>query len=335
MEKQNSIFDDELIIRYVLGECSPEEQAFMDDALTSNTQLYQEVERWRKLLDVIAITYMDVEKRWNNLEGRLTQTHSVGVRTFAQKISSFRYLVLAASLLILIGFTTWLFFYLSSSNRLITQYASEENLQLMLKDGSMVVLNRQSTLTYPVRFSSQERRVRLDGEAHFQVQPEENRKFIVETDYLVVTVLGTSFYVRDKSGEQPMVLVETGVVECQFKPTMEKVQLSQGQSAVFDTSITDNKQPSIHRSTAEQMYNDIAWKTRKLNFRNEPLDNIVRYIEKTYPVHIRLQGNLSDCKLTVSFDNLSLNGVINVLQAILDFKYVIKQDTIIMIGDGC
>ncbi len=66
--------------------------------------------------------------------------------------------------------------------------------QLVLADGTKVWMNAASKLTYPVSFSDAERRVKLEGEAYFEVMSSAV-PFIVEAGKQEIRVLGTSFNV--------------------------------------------------------------------------------------------------------------------------------------------
>jgi len=64
-----------------------------------------------------------------------------------------------------------------------------------LPDGTNVVLNSASQLSYLNNFGENGRRVQLNGEAYFKVAHDEKRAFIVQVGDLEVKVLGTSFNV--------------------------------------------------------------------------------------------------------------------------------------------
>lgn len=67
--------------------------------------------------------------------------------------------------------------------------------EITLADGTKVWLNSRSTLTLPSCFSSDIRKVRLDGEGYFVVASNQEKPFIVETNKYNVRVLGTEFNV--------------------------------------------------------------------------------------------------------------------------------------------
>mgnify|MGYP000607549243 CR=1 FL=1 len=84
--------------------------------------------------------------------------------------------------------------------------------QLVLSDGTKVWLNAGTKLRYPVKFIGKERRVELTGEAYFDVTPDEDVPFVVETSRSAVTVLGTEFCVRDYAGEANLTTLVQGSV---------------------------------------------------------------------------------------------------------------------------
>src|SRR5690606_38970298 len=68
--------------------------------------------------------------------------------------------------------------------------------QINLSDGTLVLLNAASTLTYPAEFGENTREVILDGEAYFEVTKDPEKPFIVRTAKQRIEVLGTSFNIN-------------------------------------------------------------------------------------------------------------------------------------------
>lgn len=85
-----------------------------------------------------------------------------------------------------------------------------ERANLALPDGTIVKLNSGSTLEYPAVFSRKERRVRINGEAMFDVAEDAGKPFIVETFAYDVKVLGTKFNIiaEEQTGEFSAALLE-------------------------------------------------------------------------------------------------------------------------------
>ena len=82
-----------------------------------------------------------------------------------------------------------------------------------LPDGSTVLLNEGSRLSYPDNFSGSKREVELTGEAYFDIREEKGRPFVVRAGNVTTTVLGTSFNIMAYPGKKAVtVTVITGKV---------------------------------------------------------------------------------------------------------------------------
>ena len=86
-----------------------------------------------------------------------------------------------------------------ADNRLLVPQG--QTYKLALADGTNVMLNAESELTFPSEFDTDRREVFLKGEAFFQVTHNEKAPFIVHTDQLDVQVLGTTFNVSGYNNE--------------------------------------------------------------------------------------------------------------------------------------
>src|SRR5690606_12258135 len=77
---------------------------------------------------------------------------------------------------------------------IVVKNESGEKSKVDLQDGTVVWLNAASSLTYPSSFEKEENRtVKLEGEAFFDVVNDPGKPFIVETSQLSIRVLGTAF----------------------------------------------------------------------------------------------------------------------------------------------
>ena len=90
-------------------------------------------------------------------------------------------------------------------NRLVIPRGGEY--KIVLADGSQVWINSQSVLEFPACFVGKERRVRLQGEAYFEVSKNVEKPFIVDMGNKEIRVLGTSFNVNDYDGKFVTTLV--------------------------------------------------------------------------------------------------------------------------------
>lgn len=147
---------------------------------------------------------------------------------------------------------------------------------LTLSDGTRVWLNSKTELTYPVSFTGKERRVRLNGEAYFEVARNEALPFIVETDKMGVRVLGTSFNVNAYLDEPEIVTtLVSGRVQIEGTEGTERV-LCPTEQAAWD------RKAGIVRVRKVNTLPFIQWREGKFVFRDNNLESIMRTLARWY-----------------------------------------------------
>lgn len=144
---------------------------------------------------------------------------------------------------------------------------------LALSDGSLVYLNAETSVKYPVVFGGSERMVELDGEAYFEVAKDASRPFIVRMNGVDVKVTGTSFNARAYRNEGKVVttLIE-GRVEVNGKAIVP------GEQARYEVG---NGDLEVAKVDVEHF---IAWKEGYFVFRNERLEDVMRTLARWYKV---------------------------------------------------
>ncbi|MFD2555511.1 FecR family protein [Sphingobacterium tabacisoli] len=171
--------------------------------------------------------------------------------------------------------------------------------QITLPDGSKAWLNAQSSLTYPIRFKAEERRVKMTGEVYFEIaklqkQDKSGRvPFFVETANQEIQVLGTEFNVNAYTDEPAIrtTLIE-GSVRIATNNGVDNVLLKPGQQALLTEGF-------IVKTCAVQQ--EIAWKNGDFVFQGESLDNILRQLSRWYDIEIQCPSHLG---------NLRFNGMV-------------------------
>ncbi|MFV0593227.1 MAG: FecR family protein [Draconibacterium sp.] len=172
--------------------------------------------------------------------------------------------------------------------------------KLELSDGTRVTINSGSVIKYPVNFPGQKREVQLTGEAFFEVTTDSLRPFIVHSGNIDVEVYGTSFNVNSFEEEENVTttLVE-GKVGVLSDVTSQKQELCPGEQSVYSKSSLnmEKKQVNIKEYT--------SWKDGRFYFRNMPVSDITKILERWYDVDfefnnndirsIRFNGNLKRC----------------------------------------
>lgn len=195
---------------------------------------------------------------------------------------------------------------------------------ITLSDGTKVILNAGTTLTYPTTFVSGQREVSINGEAFFEVAHDKEHPFIVKAENIQVKVLGTKFNVKAYKEEDHIeVTLNEGKVEVGLE-TGSLIPILPGQQIKY--SKTNNS--FIKRQVNLNHYT--AWVCGKFYFTNRPLEKIAKQLERNFNVHVEIIGNeLKKASFTGDFiHNENLEQILRVMTANRHIKYTIEGDQI-------
>jgi transmembrane sensor len=157
-------------------------------------------------------------------------------------------------------------------------------IRLVLADGSLVWLNAASSITYPTAFTAKERRVRMTGEAYFEVARQENRPFFVDQGGLNIQVLGTHFNVNGNEDEKTsMVTLLEGSVS--VSSATRSVTLVPGQQASFALE----RLKVLNGVDTEEV---MAWKNGLFFFTGTGVREMMKQIEKYYDVEVEFRDEI-------------------------------------------
>ena len=193
-----------------------------------------------------------------------------------------------------------------------------------LPDGTNVVLNSASQLSYLNNFGENGRRVQLNGEAYFKVAHDEKCAFIVQVGDLEVKVLGTSFNVSayEDAKDVTVVLLE-GKVGVYAQKTSHIMKPGD--------KIEYNK--ATHKITATQVHpNDyIEWTKGNIYFEKESLENIMKTLSRIYDVEIRFDSNkLPNEYFTGTIPGGGIQNALNILMLTSPFYYEMDGSVIVL-----
>ena len=183
-------------------------------------------------------------------------------------ISFWKYLVAAVIFIAFMGTITARYYSVSKVAERGTHLSS------ILPDGSKVILNAESKLTYKPYWWFFSRSVELNGEAYFEVKS--GRSFSVKSNQNEVNVLGTSFTVFSRS-EKYSVTCLTGKVKV-F--TNEEVSILNPNMRLTYLG----KKISIEKNIDEEQ--SMGWIENKFVFISVPLVEVISEIERQYNIHI-------------------------------------------------
>jgi transmembrane sensor len=198
-----------------------------------------------------------------------------------------------------------------------------------LSDGTIVWLNSNSTLRYPKTFSAETREVILEGEGYFEVVHNPEKPFIIHAGSSVTRVVGTAFNIRALPSEQQVVItVTTGKVLFTNRDQSSETYLSKGEQAV----LTDN-QGVIKENNPD--VNFLSWQTGKIIFNNTSLEEVAKVLSRHYQTSITIDRRLSQCRLTSTFSDQSLEEVLDELATIQEMTISYTGKNITLHGKGC
>ena len=303
-----------ILLKYFQEDANPSEVEKVEEWLKTeeNRENYEQwVETWR-LAGFSHKQDFNSEKAFSNIRPSIKrQIHVNWVRLVG----------IAATLLLL--FAVGWYIFVPEDN---TYYSHDErNVPVALKDGSKVSLNKHSKLKINQSIISVTRSVNLEGAAFFQVEKSED-PFHVHTHDAFITVLGTEFMVEAHPGQPTEVIVKSGKVKVEYIDTRENIILEKGETVRKNKDITIKK--------VNENLNYLSWKTGKFTFREEPLERVFKTLEKHYNASFVYKNEyLEGCKLSATFDNLTLTELLEILETAYDIETK-KQDTVISITDG-
>ncbi|MCK7554687.1 FecR domain-containing protein [Chitinophaga sedimenti] len=195
---------------------------------------------------------------------------------------------------------------------------------LLLQDGTEIWLNAGSSVTYPVVFTGNERKVKITGEAYFEVAKAAGKPFLVNVnDRAEVEVLGTHFNVNAYADEAAIktALLE-GAIRVRSKEARTAV-LKPGQQAVIDKA-----EMKVEPADAEEVS---ARRNGLFHFRKATVPEMMREVARWYDVEVRFEGAVPERTFSGDIERtLSLQQVLTILR-VTRINYTIdnqKQITI-------
>ncbi len=324
----------ELLSGYFSGELPDRDRQKVEqwrDRSPENLKLFEDYRSlWNSFEKASGLYSLDLDQEWQKLRVKTTdlETPVISINTRRQKSL---WLKIAATI-VLIGTAAMAFFMVISSRQPVTVLSENSVKVVTLPDGSRVTLNRNAVLAYGRNYGNVTRKVSLSGEAYFEVEHNPDKKFIVNTAFAGVEVTGTSFSVTAKkdSGAAEVVVSSGTVLFYNKNRETEKVILQAGNKGIIS-----GKNGKPEKIDSADM-NFLAWKTGKLVFKNDSLGYVIDVLNHTYRTRVEINNKiLTGCRITVSFNNQSLDDVLEIIQSTLGLKVTRQKNIYIIDGPGC
>lgn len=301
---------------------------------TYNQKHYQEESSEavdQEILDVYELTQpvnledIDVDIAWSNF------STAVAEKETPTRVFNWQPLMKVAAAIIFafgIGLFTYKFLgtvQVADQLAMIEVKADATRQQVTLPDGTQVILNDGSILSYPEAFGT-ERTVQFSGEGYFEVA-KNGKRFVIDAPQTQIEVLGTAFNLNTTNENHTKVTVTEGIVA--FSAQEQQTKVTAGQEGVFNKSsnaISLNQTPDV---------NATSWKTGRFVFDNTELSKVVSYLNGYYKQEIKIDDQMSSCKVTGTFDKLPLQDVLQEISIILSAEVTNKGESFQISGEGC
>lgn len=325
---------DELIFKVLNNEASETEHETFRKWVNhspQNQKIFLQLEQVWKGSDRIKNYYqIKEEQAWNVIYKKLKQNSRQRLLQPIIKVAA----VLAIAYLL--GALTIYFFQpgpeqpASLNKEIFVKVPLGSKTEVHLPDGTKVWLNSGSEIHYSPVFDHNRRGICLSGEAYFDVEKNNEVPFFVYTNEIRIRVLGTRFNVKCYPEDD---LTETALVEglitISKKGSEEVLRLKPYEKAslVKDVSGETDGRFVITKNIDPELYT--SWKNEKLVFKRETFGDLAIKLERWYNVHISVENkDLTEEKVTGTFENESIEQVLKALKISLPFSYEINKNYI-------
>jgi ferric-dicitrate binding protein FerR (iron transport regulator) len=318
---------DEILIKYLSGEAEmAEKQQILEWLKKSelNKKTFSGMRDAWLTSGLLPVSGKELQSAFNRFKAKVlhNRVEKKTIRLFLQIAASIAVLLLCSLGGYFIGKTTLIASDPVVMNQVIMANGSKGS--ITLPDGTVAWLNENSYLIYPETFSSDGRKVRLEGEAFFDVTPDARSPFRVETGQVTVRVLGTRFNVKNYPNRDYLeTVLLSGEVEVSFTGNKETLILKPNQSVSFDKS---SGVYTVNKVIADDY---IVWINEKLVFTNEKLSTILSKMEKWYNVDIQCAPKVAlDLRLSLTIRKEPVDEIFKILELIAPIKSRIKENKI-------
>lgn len=311
MNQYNDI--DDIIAKYLCGEATPEEAMMLDE--------------WRKSSTLNETHFITSQKSWHFIDNTTTSKPNAeeAWSSIQMKMNERKYkknkLFLWSILIILIISVSYFLYHQNQQTKEIE--AIDFAVNTTLPDQSTVSLDKKSSITLAADFGKNSRKIMLKGKGTFEVEHDDKKPFVIQTDNVFIEDLGTKFSVTNyPDSDTVYVVVEEGIVRL-YDQEGNEIIIKAGEKAWYVKS-------------KKLIITDAGARIIKFNFSDTKLEDVVKLIHETYGESISLSpASIGQCKITTQFFDEDFSTIITILAETLDFKYEYKDGKYIIEGKPC
>ncbi len=335
----------ELIIKYFSGSLNPEEEKDFHIWLESDPKNQKVFALFKQIWSTQEKDADDVDLKlaWNHLSRKAGLSLSfddvqealphLGKRTVRVGADhGFRLLRYAA-----VFFIVFSLVYLFNAKKQTSPTEGQQEIYVQygkqmvvnLSDGSKVILDAGSKLSFPKHFSVHKREVYLSGEAYFEVKHQQLRPFVIHANNGLITVLGTKFDVRawQYDNKEVRVVVVDGSVSLrnESQNKSEGVVIPKGKMSYL---AANHPIPSKPVPVKVEPY--LAWMERDLILSNTPLYDVLDRLSRWYGLHFELPSPVyNKVKITGTFRKKSIDYILEVIGLTTHLNYKRNGNTVV------
>lgn len=293
------------IQKWLDGELSPAEL----DAF-KKTEAYRDYGKLAETARLFRADNFDTEKNYESVRIRIKRQQKEERRSVFLKIAA----------VFVIAFASYFTIFHSSETEIKSVVGQTE--KAILPDGSVVLLNAVSELTYEKNAWKENREVHLQGEAFFKV--EKGSRFSVITSTGTISVLGTHFNIKERENYFEVTCFEglvsvTTPKDSLLLPAGKTFRLVNGMA---QHSKTDRSKPS--------------WTHDLSSFQSVPFKEVIAEFERQYNVNVRLKTRTFDANqlFTGSFVHNDMEMALKSISIPFNLRHTRNGDTVILkVGD--
>lgn len=321
---------DELAEKYCLGESTPQEDVFV--------KKWADLQFRRYSIHTTFATEAEARKTKKRLLGKIRNAAGPPPAKKASFLKSRWPIISAAACLIaavIIGFHFFNNLPESSSETsatgIETKNTTTSSRQILLPDGSTVMLEPGASLLTDVNYGKENRIVYLSGEAFFDIKPNAQSPFFVYTGEVVTEVLGTSFRIRsgdeNKTIEVSVVTGKVSVYAGNTGPDKKRMGViaTPNQKVIYDMKLKTLRNDLVDRPKI--VASDI--RTKDFEFDDTPVEEVTTLMQRVYGLEI-VVGNqaLNHCVFTGDLNGLDLYKQLEILCDVIGAQYEIRGTTV-------
>lgn len=327
-DHKNIIPDYDLLAKYFAGEASVTQIKDIENWVAEDAANKKSFDRmhflWMQSAKNELVKQVNVTDAWTKMQFRMNAAKQAPKPEAAPekkevniyKRTTYRLLQFAAVIIIALGIN--MVIRMISDVEYVSKEAQSASLELKLPDNSEIKLSKQSKISYPEEFKGKERRVKLEGEAFFDVAHNKEKPFIIEAQFAQIKVLGTSFKIEAFDSTNVVeVTVITGTVELSSKDNSgEKILLQKGEKGKIEK---DTGRPIKEISVVEN-----EQESKKFIFKEAELYVIADFLEKAYGVEIEFANeDIKHCNWDITIQETSIDFIMDLIEA--SFPITIEQ----------